>query len=119
MNAVRLSLRSALVLGLASIVGLMMLGWPLLLQVTPGERVDPALCLPGPELIRRVILPAAQALAHLEKRGITHRAIRPDNTEQLAVTYIKAQLIHSHGIAEPARQFMDDYGAVSHGWCSL
>ena len=40
-RAVELSWRSAAVLGVASFTGLMMLCWPLLLQVQPGERVDP------------------------------------------------------------------------------
>jgi energy-coupling factor transport system substrate-specific component len=39
--AVPLQLRSAVVLGLASLIGLMMLGWPLLLEADPTERVDP------------------------------------------------------------------------------
>ncbi len=41
MSAVRLSLRSGLVLGTASVAGLMMLCWPLLLQASPGQRIDP------------------------------------------------------------------------------
>lgn len=41
MDAVPLSRRSAAVLGLASLAGLMMLLWPLLLEVPDGERVDP------------------------------------------------------------------------------
>lgn len=40
-DAVPLSRRSAAVLGLASLAGLMMLLWPLLLEVPDGERVDP------------------------------------------------------------------------------
>ncbi len=40
-DAVQLSLRSGAVLGIASVTGLMMLCWPLLLQAAPGERVDP------------------------------------------------------------------------------
>ncbi len=39
--AVPLSLRSGLVLGVASVAGLLMLVWPLLLRVEPGTRVDP------------------------------------------------------------------------------
>ena len=41
MNAVGLSLRSGMVLALASLIGLMMLCWPLLLEVEAGQRVDP------------------------------------------------------------------------------
>jgi energy-coupling factor transport system substrate-specific component len=40
-NAVPLSLRSAVILAVASLGGLMMLVWPLLLRVQPTERVDP------------------------------------------------------------------------------
>jgi len=39
--AVRVSPRSVAVLALASLGGLMMLCWPLLVQVAPGERIDP------------------------------------------------------------------------------
>jgi energy-coupling factor transport system substrate-specific component len=39
--AVPIRLRSALVLGAASLAGLMMLCWPLLLRVPAGSRVDP------------------------------------------------------------------------------
>ncbi len=39
--AIRVSGRSALVLTIASLAGLMMLCWPLLLQASPGDRVDP------------------------------------------------------------------------------
>jgi energy-coupling factor transport system substrate-specific component len=39
--AVHLTLRSGLVLGAASVAGLMMLCWPLLLQASPGQRIDP------------------------------------------------------------------------------
>lgn len=40
-NAVPLSLRSAVILTVASLGGLMMMVWPLLLRVQPTERVDP------------------------------------------------------------------------------
>lgn len=40
-RAVALSPRSAAVLGVASVAGLMMLAWPLLLRVDAGARVDP------------------------------------------------------------------------------
>lgn len=40
-SAVRLTPRSAAVLGTASLAGLMMLGWPLLLRVGDTTRVDP------------------------------------------------------------------------------
>ena len=40
-NAVPLSKRSAAILGVASLGGLMMLVWPLLVRVTPEQRVDP------------------------------------------------------------------------------
>jgi energy-coupling factor transport system substrate-specific component len=40
-HAVPIRLRSAAVLVVASVAGLMMLGWPLLLEVSDGARVDP------------------------------------------------------------------------------
>lgn len=40
-RGIHLSLRSGLVLGVASVIGMMMLCWPLLLQAQPGDRVDP------------------------------------------------------------------------------
>ncbi len=40
-HAVPVTRRTAAVLAVASVAGLMMLGWPLLLQPPPGERVDP------------------------------------------------------------------------------
>lgn len=40
-HAVPVTRRTAAVLGVASLAGLMMLGWPLLLQPPPGDRVDP------------------------------------------------------------------------------
>ncbi|HQR26639.1 MAG TPA: ECF transporter S component [Nocardioides sp.] len=39
--AVPLRLRSTVVLAVASVLGLVMLGWPLLLQAPPGTRTDP------------------------------------------------------------------------------
>ena len=55
-------------------------GWFVICPAPPG----PALTLAaGPwreqEIIGSVLLPAAAALLELEKRGFTHRAIRPDN----------------------------------------
>jgi energy-coupling factor transport system substrate-specific component len=41
MNAVPVSRRSALILAIASLGGLMMLVWPLLLRVQPTDRIDP------------------------------------------------------------------------------
>jgi energy-coupling factor transport system substrate-specific component len=40
-SAIRVGLRSGVVLAVASVAGLMMLCWPLLLRVQGGERVDP------------------------------------------------------------------------------
>ena len=39
--ALPVGLRTALVLGVATVAGLMMLCWPLLLQADPGQRVEP------------------------------------------------------------------------------
>jgi energy-coupling factor transport system substrate-specific component len=58
------------VLGLASVIGLMMLGWPLLLQVTPGERVDP------PFLFLALLpLVIAVVLAEVSEGGLDPRVL--------------------------------------------
>ena len=44
-----------------------------------GKRLEPDLSLSPGDLLRRVVLPIADSLRSLEKRGVTHRAIRPDN----------------------------------------
>ncbi len=68
--AVRLSLRSGLVLGVASLVGLMMLCWPLLLDVAPGERVDP------PFLFLALLpLVVAVVLAEISEGGLDPRVL--------------------------------------------
>ena len=41
MNAVPVSRRSAVILAIASLAGLMMLVWPLLVRVQPTDRIDP------------------------------------------------------------------------------
>lgn len=41
MNAVPLSPRSLATLGIATVAGLLMLTWPLLVRVAPGDRLDP------------------------------------------------------------------------------
>ena len=47
---------------------------------TPGgPRVDPTKAMTGPEILKRVVLPIADALLIAEKRGVTHRGIRVDN----------------------------------------
>jgi energy-coupling factor transport system substrate-specific component len=68
--AVRLSLRSGLVLGVASAIGLMMLCWPLLLQAAPGERVDPP-------FLFLVLLPLviAVVLAEVSEGGLDPRVL--------------------------------------------
>jgi len=69
-GAVRLTLRSGLVLGVASLTGLMMLCWPLLLQVTPGERVDP------PFLFLALLpLVIAVVLAEVSEGGLDPRVL--------------------------------------------
>ncbi len=70
MTAVRLSLRSAAVLGVASVTGLMMLCWPLLLQVSPGDRVDP------PFLFLALLpLVIAVVLAEVSEGGLDPRVL--------------------------------------------
>jgi energy-coupling factor transport system substrate-specific component len=69
-SAVHLSLRSGLVLGVASLTGLMMLCWPLLLQVQPGERIDP------PFLFLALLpLVIAVVLAEVSEGGLDPRVL--------------------------------------------
>ena len=44
-----------------------------------GERLVAGEALPPGLIVRRVVAPAAEALERLSRRGLTHRAIRPDN----------------------------------------
>jgi energy-coupling factor transport system substrate-specific component len=69
-SAVRLSPRSAMVLGVASLGGLLMLCWPLFLQVAPGERVDP------PFLFLALLpLVVAVVLAEVSEGGLDPRVL--------------------------------------------
>jgi energy-coupling factor transport system substrate-specific component len=69
-RAVPLSRRSALVLAAASVGGLMMLVWPLLLRVQPTERVDPP-------FLFLALLPVVIAviLAELSQGGVDTRVL--------------------------------------------
>lgn len=69
-RAVPLSRRSALILGVASLGGLMMLVWPLLVQVEPGSRVDPP-------FLFLALLPivVAVVLAELSEGGLDTRVL--------------------------------------------
>jgi energy-coupling factor transport system substrate-specific component len=69
-TAVPLSRRSALVLGVASLGGLMMLVWPLLLRVQPETRVDPP-------FLFLALLPVviAVVLAELSQGGLDTRVL--------------------------------------------
>ncbi|CAB4693836.1 MAG: ECF transporter S component [Actinobacteria bacterium] len=69
-RAVPLSRRSAAVLGLASLAGLMMLVWPLLLRVPEGTRVDPP-------FLFLVLLPVivAVVLAEVSEGGLDPRVL--------------------------------------------
>ena len=70
MSAVRLTLRSSAVLAVASLVGLMMLCWPLLQQVEPGTRVDP------PFLFLALLpLVIAVVLAEVSEGGLDPRVL--------------------------------------------
>jgi energy-coupling factor transport system substrate-specific component len=68
--AVRISPRSALVLSIASLAGLMMLCWPLLLRAGTGERVDPP-------FLFLALLPVviAVVLAELNEGGLDPRVL--------------------------------------------
>ena len=68
--AVRISPRSAVVLVVASVAGLMMLCWPLLLRAGTGERVDPPFLFLG--LLPIVI---AVVLAELNEGGLDPRVL--------------------------------------------
>ena len=68
--AVRLAPRSGAVLALASVAGLMMLCWPLLLRVPEGTRVDPPFLFLG--LLPVVI---AIVLAELNEGGLDPRVL--------------------------------------------
>ena len=71
MSAVPLTRRSAAVLGLASVAGLMMLAWPLLVRVEPGQtRVDPP-------FLFIVLLPVviAVVLAEVSEGGLDPRVL--------------------------------------------
>ena len=66
----RLSLRSGLVLGVASLAGLMMLCWPLLLRAPPGARIDP------PFLFLALLpLMIAVVLAEVSEGGLDPRVL--------------------------------------------
>ncbi|GGO70479.1 ECF transporter S component [Nocardioides deserti] len=69
-SAVRVSRRSAMVLTVASLAGLMMLGWPLLLQVPGDARVDPP-------FLFLALLPVVVAvvLAELTEGGLDARVL--------------------------------------------
>ena len=68
--AVPLRLRTAVVLGLASLIGLMMLGWPLLLNADSTQRVDPPFFF---LLLLPVIL--AVVLAEIGEGGMDARVL--------------------------------------------
>ncbi|MEP9361709.1 ECF transporter S component [Nocardioides sp. CN2-186] len=68
--AVQIAPRSVLVLGVASLAGLMMLCWPLLVHVHTGERVDPPFLFLG--LLPVVI---AVVLAELNEGGLDPRVL--------------------------------------------
>jgi energy-coupling factor transport system substrate-specific component len=69
-RAVPLSRRSALILGVASLGGLMMLVWPLLVRVAPGSRV-------APPFLFLALLPVviAVVLAELSEGGLDTRVL--------------------------------------------
>jgi energy-coupling factor transport system substrate-specific component len=70
MNAVPVSRRSAVILAIASLGGLMMLVWPLLLRVQPTDRIDPP-------FLFLALLPVviAVVLAELSDGGLDTRVL--------------------------------------------
>jgi len=68
--AVQLSLRSGMVLGVASLTGLMMLCWPLLLQADAGQRI-------APPFLFLALLPLiiAVVLAEISEGGLDPRVL--------------------------------------------
>lgn len=68
--AVQLSLRSGMVLGIASVTGLMMLCWPLLLQAEAGDRI-------APPFLFLALLPLiiAVVLAEVSEGGLDPRVL--------------------------------------------
>ncbi|GAA4374810.1 ECF transporter S component [Nocardioides caricicola] len=68
--AVRVSPRSILVIGVASVAGLIMLCWPLLLRVPDGARVDPPFLF---VLLLPVVI--AVVLAELSEGGLDSRVL--------------------------------------------
>ncbi|WP_243057023.1 ECF transporter S component [Nocardioides sp. SR21] len=70
MSSVRISPRSVLVIGVASIAGLMMLCWPLLLRVPEGETVNPPFLF---VLLLPVVI--AVVLAELSEGGLDSRVL--------------------------------------------
>jgi energy-coupling factor transport system substrate-specific component len=68
--AVPLRRRSALVLAVASVAGLMMLGWPLLLDVPAGARVDPPFLL-----LALLPLVVVVVVAEMSEGGIDARVL--------------------------------------------
>ena len=68
--AVPLSGRSAVVLGVASVAGLMMLGWPLLVQVPEQAHVDPPFLF---LLLLPVVI--AVVLAEISEGGMDPRVL--------------------------------------------
>lgn len=44
-----------------------------------GDRLAAGLCLPPADLLRKVVTPIAETLRAFDKRGLAHRALRPDN----------------------------------------
>ncbi|GAA5154145.1 ECF transporter S component [Nocardioides marinquilinus] len=69
-RAIPLSWRSRVVLAVASLAGLMMLCWPLLVRVGPGDRIDPP-------FLFLVLLPVviAVVVAELSEGGIDSRVL--------------------------------------------
>jgi hypothetical protein len=85
-------------------------GYFVISAAPPGPPLDqPQRRRSEAELLRLVLRPAAQALEQLRARGLTHRAIRPDNVFQagagqpvvLGMAWAAPPAVHQPAVSEP------------------
>lgn len=91
--AIRLSRRSALVMAIASLGGLMMLCWPLLLQVPESTRVDPP-------FLFLALLPVviAVVLAEISEGGLDPRALAVLGVLSAAIAVLRGMSAGTAGV---------------------